>query len=61
MIYAKPVQNGETAAQILLDLMQTPQLSRLKFEFEVGIEGLPFVKYTVERFAVDGDQEECDT
>lgn len=61
MIYAKPVQNGETAAQILLDLMQTPQLSRLKFEFEVGVERLPFVKYTVERFAVDGDQEERHT
>lgn len=61
MTYAKPVQSGETAAQILLDLMQTPQLSRLNFEFEVGVERLPFVKYTVERFAVDEDQEERDT
>lgn len=61
MIYAKPVQSGETAAQILLDLMQTPQLSRLKFEFECGDDQLPFVKYTVERFAVDGDQEERHT
>lgn len=60
MVYAKPVQSGETAAQILLDLLQTPQLSRLNFEFEVGVDRLPFVKYTVERFAVDVDQEERD-
>lgn len=55
--FARKVQTGETAAEILLDLMKTPQLSHLKFEFETGVDCIPFVTYTVSRAAVEIEEE----
>ena len=55
------IPTGEAAAQILLDLMKTPQLLKLHFEFDVGSDGVPYVEYTVNRFAVETPDKEGDT
>ena len=57
----RSIQTGEAAAQILLDLMKTPQLLKLHFEFNVGPDGVPYVEYTVNRFAVEPHDKEGDT
>ena len=55
------VPTGETAAQILLALLKTPQLIKLHFEFDVSTDNVPYVQYTVNRFAIETPDKEGDT
>ena len=44
------VKSAEEAGEILLKLMDTPQLRSVRFTFEAGVNGLPTVSYYVSRF-----------
>lgn len=47
----KIIKNEEEAIEILRELMKTPQLVDLHFEFEIGVDKLPMVQYEIKRFA----------
>lgn len=47
----KIIKNEEEAIKILRELMKTPQLVDLHFEFDIGTDKLPMVQYEVKRFA----------
>ena len=52
------VKNADEAARILVELMQTEQLVSLHFEYDIAVDEVPRVRYTVNRFAIknkDGD------
>ena len=44
------VKSAEEAGEILLKLMDTPQLRSVRFTFEAGINSVPTVSYDVSRF-----------
>ena len=44
------VKSAEEAGEILLKLMDTPQLRSVRFTFEAGTNGVPMVSYDVSRF-----------
>ena len=46
------VKNADEAARILVELMQTEQLVSLHFEFDIAVDEVPRVRYTVNRFAI---------
>ena len=47
----KIVQNEEEAINILREIMKTPQLFSLHFEFDISNVEAPQVEYTIRRFA----------
>ena len=44
------VKSAEEAGEILLKLMDTPQLISVRFTFEAGVNSVPTVSYDVSRF-----------
>ena len=54
----RPIDNAWAGAKILHDLLNTPQMRSLHFELDVTLDGLPIVKYSVERFAYIDEVEE---
>ena len=47
----KIVQNEEEAIKILREIMKTPQLLSVHFEFDISNIEPPTVEYTIRRFA----------
>lgn len=56
MTEEKHIKNADEAVKILLDLMNTPQMVSIHFEFDCGADILPMVVYTIKRFAVGEDE-----
>lgn len=52
MVTVKNVFDVDEAIKILLDLIKTPQLCDIHFEFDARVEKAPSVSYTIKRFAV---------
>lgn len=52
----KPIDNAKEAAKIMLELMETPQIRSLHFEFEIGVRSAPTVEYTVERLVIPEEE-----
>ena len=57
----KIVKNADEAAEILKELMDTPQLIELHFEFDISVNSGPTVAYKVKRFAFAEEEIPDDT
>lgn len=57
----KIIRNADEAAEILKELMDTPQLIELHFEFDISVNSGPIVTYKVERFAYGEEEIPDDT
>ena len=57
----KMIRNADEAAKILKELMDTPKLTRLHFEFDISVNSAPTVAYKVERFAYGEEEIPDDT
>lgn len=51
----------ETGAQTLLELINTPQLTKLHFEFDVEVGEIPTMQYVVTRLSIKEEQESEDS
>ena len=50
----------ETAAEVLTELVNTPQLTGLHFEFDCEVGEVPTMRYEVKRFSVKEEQKEAE-
>ena len=50
----------ETAAQVLTELVNTPQLTGLHFEFDCEVNEVPTMSYEVRRLSVKEEQKEAE-
>jgi len=48
----------ETASQALLELLNTPQITSLHFEFDCKVDEIPTMTYSVERLSLK-DKVDC--
>lgn len=46
----RTIDSADEACKVLMGLMETPQIFRLHFEFDVSSSSVPVLKYEVERF-----------
>ena len=44
------VESAESAAALLTELIKTPKLKAIHFEYDSSVEEVPIVKYSIERF-----------
>lgn len=51
------IADAEEVAKIFLEIMRTPYLCDVHFEFDCGADRAPLVKYTVKRFAIGKDDD----
>lgn len=56
MVKQKSVESAEEAIGLLRDLMNTPQMCELHFEFDCSIGYVPYVQYQVKRYVVKEEE-----
>lgn len=50
------IANAEEAARIFLNIMNTPYLCDVHFEFDAGKGRAPLITYTVKQFAIGKEE-----
>lgn len=50
----------ETAAEVLTELVNTPQLTGLHFEFDCNVDEVPTMAYEVRRLSLKEEQKEAE-
>lgn len=55
------VKAFETASEALLDILKTPQLESVHFEFDCRMDELPKMTYEIERLSLKEDEEGVET
>jgi len=50
------IADAEEAARIFLNIMNTPYLASVHFEFDAGTDRAPLITYTVKQFAIGKEE-----
>lgn len=52
IIHATPLDNAREAIVLLEELLETPMMRSIHFELDVELDGIPIIRYEIERMVV---------